>query len=389
MQTRAEQAARRPAGAQHQRRPGLAGADRLHAAHDDRHDAARARPDRPGPEHRCGLRRPARRRSPPRSPRCATACSRWRTPTSRAGRCSAGSPPGRRPTTPTGAFVGPAGRPRSPAGCRTPRSCGSTSPGRRPSARRRRPVRRRGRIATDLTADSDGARRPPGRPRRGHGEDAVGGRRHRRRGRSRLERAAADQRRPLAARCSRSSPRPRTSTCPNTIMRLKMQQTGYQAALSATAKAISAHAPGLPALMTTSPLTPSAARSAPPAHAPARTPAAVQAAHPDRAAARASPATGTTCSSRPTPPGCCSGCSRWRRDGPRFLAVPAARVLPRVRPGAARRRAAPSSAWRTPRRGAAVLPGHRAGRRRRRGDGQPARPAGGATRTPSGPARSC
>ena len=37
MQTRADQAARRAAGAQHQRRPELARADRLHAAGDARH----------------------------------------------------------------------------------------------------------------------------------------------------------------------------------------------------------------------------------------------------------------------------------------------------------------------------------------------------------------
>ena len=44
---------------------------------------------------------------------------------------------------------------------------------------------------------------------------------------------------------------------PNTIMRLEMQKVGYEAALSATAKAIQPTLHGLPALMSVRPVPPS------------------------------------------------------------------------------------------------------------------------------------
>ena len=71
-------------------------------------------------------------------------------------------------------------------------------------------------------------------------------------------------------------------------------------------------------------------------------------------------------------------------DGPRFLAVSAASFFPDyapVLPGAACDELGPGRR----RRGAAVLPGDRAGRRRRRGDGEPPRAAGGQPGDPPGP----
>ena len=174
MQTRVRAGRRRAAGAQHQRRPELAGPDRLHAADDARHHPPGAGP------HGAGARTPARcrdqpdRRWPPRSARCARGCSRWRTPTIQ-GRPLFG-----------GVTAGRQGLRRHAAACvGVARHAGHPADlGHREDARRHRPAPRRsgppgddlfavvGDIATDLTANPAALDGPPGGPRRGHEEHA-------------------------------------------------------------------------------------------------------------------------------------------------------------------------------------------------------------------------
>ena len=399
MITRQAQAGERPAGPQHLRRPDVPGRHRLGAAE-------HARPGRGGSGTSTvqALNTGAlvagveTRRSRPRSTASGRACSARPTRSSRAGRIFGGVTSGSQAYDPTtGAYVGVGGangiavqpvtrRVSDVEAIRVditgPEAFGDPASGKDlfavvasiaahvgdPTA-----------LTTDLTdLDNVHQRDDDGRGRRRHPGGADGRRRRRVNSAQALD--PADE----AERHRGRRPAEDDHGPADAADRLPGRAVG-------DGQVAAADPPGLPAVTCAAPTRSASVRVGPRAR-------------PHAAARPASPVAVGLTLTEPLPgfpryrdyvlvPADAAGLLYWLQsvapDGPRFLAVPAAAFFPDYAPALPARPSAANSGSTDAARGAAVLPGHRARRRRRRRDGEPARAARGQPRRRTGPVRSC